>query len=262
MIYTPEDALGTIKSLGGWWSEITGGQATEWAIPHLNAQRSALLAFQPRLAQHDVDDPLSGAARMVAVLGRSLGTQSGWFDAQAESFLAHSLSLIALGGAAKREHVTLPAAKPGRVHQLAVSLGGVPKQAIHEADVGLRGIVGDRQATRRHHGRPWQALCIWSLEQIDAFAAEGHPIAPGSAGENVTISGVDWVTVTAGRRLAIGEVLVEVSQFSPPCAQNARWFSDGDFGRMHHSRGPGASRVYASVITPGRVSEGAPVSIT
>ena len=60
-------------------------------------------------------------------------------------------------------------ASEGTVVQLSVSPGGLPKLPIETAEVTWKGMVGDRQATRLHHGRPWQALCIWSAEVIDDF---------------------------------------------------------------------------------------------
>ena len=144
----------------------------------------------------------------------------------------------------------------GSVAQLNVSDGGVPKSPVEVADVGHRGLVGDRQAARQHHGRPLQALCLWSWEVIDALRAEGHPIAAGSAGENVTLSGLDWTTIRPGVRLRIGEVLADVSAYATPCKKNAQWFADGDFNRMLHDRHPGWSRTYAWVREPGRVRTG------
>ena len=144
----------------------------------------------------------------------------------------------------------------GSVAQLNVSGGGVPKTPIDEAVVGHRGVVGDRQATRRHHGRPWQALCLWSLEVIEGLQAEGHPIAAGSAGENVTVAGVDWATLRPGTQLRIGGVLAEVSVWALPCRQNAGWFADGDVRRIEHERHPGSSRAYAWVREPGRIRTG------
>ncbi len=150
---------------------------------------------------------------------------------------------------------SLPSRGEGVVARVSASDGGVPKQAVDSADVGLGGLNGDRQRTRKHHGRPWQALCLWSSEVISDLAAEGHPIGPGSAGENVTISGLRWADVIPGVQLRIGTVHCQVSAFALPCAQNARWFSDRDFTRIHHSRGP-ISRVYATVLEPGTVTTG------
>jgi MOSC domain-containing protein YiiM len=144
----------------------------------------------------------------------------------------------------------------GTVAQLNVSDGGVPKKPVEVAEVGDRGLVGDRQADRQHHGRPLQALCLWSVEVIDALRAEGHPIEPGLAGENVTIAGIDWATVQPGTQLLIGDVLAEISAWSTPCAKNAAWFADRDFRRMDHDRHPGWSRAYAWVREPGTIRHG------
>ncbi len=144
----------------------------------------------------------------------------------------------------------------GSVAGLFTSSGGVPKQPIDTAIVGQRGVQGDIQATRKHHGRPWQALCLWSGEVVDALAAEGHPIAPGAAGENISVRGFDWSCVSPGTRLTIGEVTAEITAFTLPCSKNARWFADGNFERIHH-RAPGhRSRVYAHVLDTGTISVG------
>lgn len=144
----------------------------------------------------------------------------------------------------------------GTVAQLNVSGGGVPKRPVQAAEVGVRGLVGDTQAARLHHGRPLQALCIWSAEVVAALQAEGHPIEPGFAGENVTLAGVEWSTLRPGTQLRIGEVLAEVSAWATPCAKNAAWFVDRDFHRMDHDRHPGWSRAYAWVREPGRIATG------
>lgn len=120
-------------------------------------------------------------------------------------------------------------------------------------EVTWGGVVGDRQATRRHHGRPWQALSLWSGEVIAALAAAGHPVTPGSAGENITLTGLDWSRVVPGARLRLGTVCAEVSAYAIPCKQIAGSFADGRFARIHHRFGP-VSRVYATVLEPGSIS--------
>ena len=149
----------------------------------------------------------------------------------------------------------------GRVLQLNVSDGGVPKKPVEVAEVGDRGLVGDRQAERRHHGRPLQALCLWSSEVIDALRAEGHPIEPGAAGENITVTGIDWSTIRAGTQLLVGDVLAEISAWATPCKKNAQWFADRDFNRMSQELHPGWSRAYAWVREPGTVRQGDPVVV-
>ena len=151
--------------------------------------------------------------------------------------------------------VSYRARAEGVVEQLSVSPGGLPKLPIDPAEVTWTGMVGDRQATRLHHGRAWQALCIWSSEVIDEFRAAGHPLAPGRAGENITIRGLPWNEVRAGVRLQIGSVLCEVSCYALPCRTNKPWFLNGNFNLMHHDRGP-VSRVYATVLQPGIIAVG------
>lgn len=149
----------------------------------------------------------------------------------------------------------LPRSSEGAVVALHLGDGGVPKRAVRFAEIDHGGVVGDQQATRRHHGAPWQALCLWSEEVIAAFAAGGHPIGPGYAGENITIAGLHWGDVRPGVRLSIGTVLCEVSSYAVPCRQNAAWFADRNFDRIHHRHGP-VSRMYATVLTPGSVTVG------
>ena len=133
----------------------------------------------------------------------------------------------------------------------------MPKLPVDEAYVNVRGVLADQQADRRHHGRPEQALCLYSLEVIDALRAEGHPIQPGSAGENLTITGLDWSTVEPGLRLRIGAaVIAEITDPATPCSKNAPWFIDRAYGRMSHDDHPGWSRWYARVLAAGLIKPG------
>jgi len=172
-----------------------------------------------------------------------------------ETDLAAAWSSWTSAGPALRAAGQLPDRAEGTVVQLSVSPGGLPKLPIDAAEVTWKGMVGDRQATRLHHGRPWQALCIWSAEVIDDFRSAGHPLAAGRAGENITISGLPWCEVRAGVRLRIGEALTEVSAYALPCRTNKPWFIDGEYMAMHHDRGP-VSRVYATVLEPVAINVG------
>jgi MOSC domain-containing protein YiiM len=162
---------------------------------------------------------------------------------------------LAAATQALRSDGQLPSTASGVVSQLSTSKGGVPKRAINEVEVSFAGVDGDTQGSRQHHGRPWQALCLYSDEVIDAFRAEGHPIDRGSAGENITVSGLPWADVRPGVRLRIGNVIADVQAYAVPCRHNAQWFSDGDFNHMSSLRGP-VSRVYATVREPGRIVTG------
>lgn len=144
----------------------------------------------------------------------------------------------------------------GRVTQVNTSPGGVPKLPVGRTRVGADGLEGDRQANRTHHGRPWQAVCLWSAEVVADLAAQGHPVTAGSAGENLTLEGLAWDTVRPGVQLLVGSALLEVTMYAIPCRKNARWFSDGRFRRIAHEVSPGLSRVYARVLVDGSVGPG------
>ncbi|HEU0080102.1 MAG TPA: MOSC domain-containing protein [Longimicrobiaceae bacterium] len=149
-----------------------------------------------------------------------------------------------------------------RVHQLSVSDGGVPKLPVPEAEVTPLGLVGDRQRNRLFHGGPKRAVCLFALEEIERLRAEGHPIAPGTTGENVTVAGLPWERVRPGARLALGdEVVLEVTSYTAPCKNIVPSFRDGDFTRISQKLHPGESRVYARVLRPGLVRTGDPVRL-
>lgn len=197
------------------------------------------------------DDDAASWAHVLVMSGRKL--DAAWVLRHAVHITTHHLrdvgrGLHGLGAGAPTQH--------GSVVRLNSSDGGVPKAPVDACEVTDRGLVGDRQADRRNHGRPLQALCLWSLEVIEALQAEGHPIQPGSAGENVTLRGLDWPTLRPGTQLRIGDVLAEVSAYATPCARNAPWFTDRYFNRMDQDRHPGWSRVYAWVREPGPIRTG------
>ncbi len=150
----------------------------------------------------------------------------------------------------------------GRIFQLNSSDGGVPKLAMREAFLTPNGLEGDRQRDKRYHGGPERALCLYALERIVELQAEGHPIFPGSVGENVTVTGLDWAALKPGARLALGEeVVVELSSYTTPCRNIAGSFLDGSFGRIHQKTHPGDSRLYARVLQTGRLAVGQPVRL-
>jgi MOSC domain-containing protein YiiM len=145
----------------------------------------------------------------------------------------------------------------GKIIQISVSQGGVPKLPVETAQVSINGLSGDRQANLKYHGGPDRAVCLWALEVIETLRGEGHPIAPGNAGENVTVSGIDWRAVVPGVQLRLGDtVLLEVTDYSPPCQKNMRWFADRRFSRISQKHHPGSSRVYARVLVEGAIAPG------
>ena len=149
----------------------------------------------------------------------------------------------------------------GVVVGLQRSKGGVPKTQVDSAEITAAGMDGDWQQNRKYHGGPERALCLYSMDLIEALQAEGHPIVAGSVGENVTIAGLDWRLMQPGCTVEIGPVHLEVASFAAPCDTIRNAFSDKRFVRIGERRNPGWSRVYVRVVTAGMMRVGDPVTV-
>jgi MOSC domain-containing protein YiiM len=179
-------------------------------------------------------------------------------DDEVANLLPAVWSVLAAAVPTLRAVGATPAPAEGRVTQINRGGGGVPKLPIDATWVNWGGLEHDVQASRKHHGRPYQALCIWSSEVIARLVSAGHSVFPGACGENITIAGLDWTDVRPGTRLRVGEVLCDVWAFATPCFQLKQWFLDGDFNTIHERRrGDGIGpRVYATVVERGDIRTG------
>ena len=152
--------------------------------------------------------------------------------------------------------VTRPAAV-GRVVQVNISPGGVPKLPVQEVRVRRLGLDGDDHNDAADHGGPMRAVSLLAIEAIRRVAADGNPIAPGTTGENVTTEGIELGELAYGIRLVIGtELVIELTAPANPCRTIAHNFADGRFGRMSVKAHPLDTRVYASVVREGTIRPG------
>src|SRR6478735_5086443 len=150
----------------------------------------------------------------------------------------------------------------GRVLQVNVSPGGVPKHPVDRAWVREQGLDGDAHQHRYVHGGPHRAVSLLGIEAIERVQADGHPIEPGSVGENLTTTGIELSRLPIGTRLAIGERLVlELSGAAGPCDVIKGAFRGGKSGRISILTHPDDSRMYARVVSHGEVRTGDPIAI-
>lgn len=141
--------------------------------------------------------------------------------------------------------------------QVNVSGGGVPKLPIERAWVGRLGLEGDAQRERTVHGGPHRAVCLFGIEAIERLQADGHPVEPGSVGENLTTAGIEWSALPIGTRARIGDqLLLEVASPTAPCATQKHNFRDGRVSRISIQLHPRDSRMYARVLREGEVRPG------
>jgi MOSC domain-containing protein YiiM len=61
------------------------------------------------------------------------------------------------------------------------------------------------------------AVLLMPRETIEELNREGWPVRPGDLGENVVSSGIAYNAFAPGRRVAVGEALLEISKPCTPC---------------------------------------------
>jgi MOSC domain-containing protein YiiM/GNAT superfamily N-acetyltransferase len=154
------------------------------------------------------------------------------------------------------------ASADGRVVQVNISAGGVPKLPVDRAWVGRLGLDGDAHHHLTVHGGPHRAVALLGIEAIERVQADGHPIEPGSVGENLTTAGIELARLPIGTRLAIGErLLLELSSPANPCDVIKGSFRAGKSGRISILTHPDDSRMYTRVLETGEVRTGDPIRI-
>ncbi len=133
---------------------------------------------------------------------------------------------------------------------------GINKLAIQgPVMVDAEGLVGDAILNRKHHGGVDQAVYIEGSLDLDWWEAElGRDLAFGTFGENLVIEGLESAMLAAGDRLAIGEVLLEITSARIPCATFAAKMGEPTFVKRYtRAARPGA---YARVLQGGMVEAG------
>lgn len=133
---------------------------------------------------------------------------------------------------------------------------GINKLAIQgPVMVDAEGLVGDAILNRKHHGGVDQAVYIEGSIDLDWWQTElGRDLPFGTFGENLVIEGLESAMLAAGDRLAIGEVLLEITSARIPCATFAAKMGEPTFVKRYtRAARPGA---YARVLQGGMVEAG------
>jgi MOSC domain-containing protein YiiM len=152
-------------------------------------------------------------------------------------------------------------ARGGVLESINASRGGVPKTSLFEGLITERGLDGDFQNDPRYHGGPDRAIVLFSLDVIRLLQAEGHPIAIGTTGENLTVSGLDWHALAPGIMIAVGPAQLLITKYASPCYKIGVSFLERRFRRISHDEHPGFSRLCARVVRGGIVRPGDLVTV-
>lgn len=140
---------------------------------------------------------------------------------------------------------------PGKKYKTGINKVPVTGPVIVDA----YGIVGDAICNGDHHGGEEQAIYIEGSETLDWWAEElGHPLEPGTFGENLVISGIDNRRIAVGDRFIAGDVILEVTSTRIPCATFAAKMGDPKFPRRYMKAGRAGA--YARVLAGGMLEAG------
>lgn len=157
----------------------------------------------------------------------------------------------------------------GKILQVNISRGGVPKRSIFRGNLTRSGFDGDSFAHPKIHGGPSQAALLIANETIQHLIALGFPVYPGALGENLTTTGLDPQQWRAGQQFHVGAARIELTKPRAPCRtldiyQSARTgnliqkeiysaaVKKGDTSAVYW----GSSGFYARVLEEGEISSG------
>jgi MOSC domain-containing protein YiiM len=143
---------------------------------------------------------------------------------------------------------------PGKSYRTGIFKHAVAGGVMIDAE----GLVGDAICNRKHHGGVDQAVYLEGSASLDWWASQfGHPVEPGTFGENLVIEGLDNRDVAVGDRFMTGEVILEATSCRIPCATFAARMNDPKFVKRY-TRAARAG-IYCRVISNGIVEAGMPV---
>jgi MOSC domain-containing protein YiiM len=141
-------------------------------------------------------------------------------------------------------------------HAKASGKTGIYKRHISTpVPVTAAGLQGDVICDTKNHGGVDQAVYVYGVPDYQWWSQElGHDVAPGTFGENLTVTDLESAEVSIGDRLRIGPVVLEVTAPRIPCVTLARRMDDPAFlKRFRAAERPG---VYCRVLREGTVQVG------
>ncbi len=135
------------------------------------------------------------------------------------------------------------------------------KQPVNDSVlIAAVGVTGDFIGNARHHGGLDQAVYLYSMEDVAWWEKLlQRRLGAGFFGENLSISKW-WSKPRIGDRIAVGDVLLEITAPRTPCATlDARVGMPGFLRTFIKAERCGA---YARVLRPGTVRSSDPIVVT
>ena len=128
---------------------------------------------------------------------------------------------------------------------------GTAKERVHRAEAVCDwGLMGDAHAGKWH-----RQVSLLSYEKFAEQAVRGIPVKPGSYGENLLVSGIDFKTLPVGTKLRTGTVVLEITQIGKQCHTGCAIYKEtGDCIMPREG-------VFARVLAGGEIREGDEMSV-
>jgi MOSC domain-containing protein YiiM len=152
----------------------------------------------------------------------------------------------------------------GRIIQVNISGGGMPKRAIAAGNLTTAGFEADSWAHPQLHGGPDKAVLMIASEAVESLRAKGFPVYPGALGENLTTEGLPPARWRMGQQYAVGEAIIELTTLREPCSSLNVYgpsIRNEIFDSVAKAGNPDTPRwalggFYARVVRPGLVFPG------
>jgi MOSC domain-containing protein YiiM len=138
---------------------------------------------------------------------------------------------------------------------------GIYKSSVQgRMRVSTLGITEDFIGSPKHHGGPDQAVYVYGAADYAWWSHElGRELAPGTFGDNLTISELESADFDIGDRLQIGDVILEVTAPRIPCSTLSTRMGDPHFVKKYRdAEKPG---LYCRVIAEGEIEAGVEVTV-
>lgn len=138
---------------------------------------------------------------------------------------------------------------------------GIFKEPVnHPVAIKSLGIESDVVWDKKNHGGPDQALYVYGAADYAWWSQQlGVELAPGTFGDNLTISDLESAQFNVGDYLHIGDVTLQVTAPRIPCKTFATRMGDSQWvKKFRHAERPG---VYVRVIREGTLQTGDQVRV-
>jgi MOSC domain-containing protein YiiM len=128
---------------------------------------------------------------------------------------------------------------------------GERKKAVEIAEVREdHGIVGDA-----HSGDWHRQISLLAIESIKKMQDKGLDVGAGDFAENITTEGIDLPSLPLGTRLAIGDIVAEVTQIGKVChTKCAIYYQAGDCVMPREG-------IFVKVIQGGQIKKGDAITV-